>query len=215
MKNIVIFGAGGLAREIAWLIRDINEEGNVWNLLGFIERDISSVGKDCGGGEVIGTEMFVHEYDDGELNVVIGVGNPQRIESIRKSVESDSHVVFPNIIHPSFIGDVARIKLGKGNIICAGNVFTTDITIGSFNIMNLSCTYGHDVYIGDCCVINPGSNISGNVSIGDMCLLGAGCTILEGRSVASRATVGAGAVVTNDVRAEQIVVGVPARPLVR
>lgn len=37
MKNIVILGAGGFAREVAWLIEEINNKNAEWNLLGFIE----------------------------------------------------------------------------------------------------------------------------------------------------------------------------------
>ncbi len=43
------------------------------------------------------------------------------------------------------------------------------------------------------------------------CYLGAGCIVLPGITVGRRAVVGAGAVVTRDVPAGKIVVGVPAR----
>jgi acetyltransferase-like isoleucine patch superfamily enzyme len=43
------------------------------------------------------------------------------------------------------------------------------------------------------------------------CYLGAGCLILPGVTVGERAVVGAGAVVTRDVPAGKVVVGVPAR----
>jgi acetyltransferase-like isoleucine patch superfamily enzyme len=43
------------------------------------------------------------------------------------------------------------------------------------------------------------------------CYLGAGCVVLPGVTVGERAVVGAGAVVTKDVPAGKVVVGVPAR----
>ena len=43
------------------------------------------------------------------------------------------------------------------------------------------------------------------------CYLGAGCIVLPGVTVGERAVVGAGAVVTRDVPAGKIVVGVPAK----
>ncbi|MDR1459358.1 MAG: serine acetyltransferase, partial [Bacteroidales bacterium] len=37
MKDIAIYGAGGLGREIACLIRHINENEPTWNLIGFFD----------------------------------------------------------------------------------------------------------------------------------------------------------------------------------
>ena len=36
MKDIVIIGAGGFGREVAWLIEDINKIEPQWNILGFV-----------------------------------------------------------------------------------------------------------------------------------------------------------------------------------
>ena len=39
MKPIVIIGAGGLAREVAWLIEEINAVREEWELLGYVDED--------------------------------------------------------------------------------------------------------------------------------------------------------------------------------
>ena len=102
-----------------------------------------------------------------------------------------------------------------GNVICAGNIITTDIRIGSFNLINLASTYGHDDVIGDCCAFNPGVNLSGRVTIGDRCLLGTNSAVLENVTLGDDVVVGAGAVVTKNIDSGLTVVGIPARPLVR
>ena len=40
MKNIVIIGAGGLAREVQHVIEKINHKKNQWNLIGFIDENL-------------------------------------------------------------------------------------------------------------------------------------------------------------------------------
>lgn len=210
-RNIVIVGAGGFGREVAWLIREVNRVRLTWNLLGFLDVSPQLIGKECGSEKIIGTDEFLFKYPQ-DLWVVIGIGNPIIIERMRSLIEGIPNLHFPNVIHPSIIWDRERLTLGQGNIICAGNVLTTDIKIGSFNILNLSSTYGHDVVIGDHCVINPGVNLSGGVTVGNTCMLGAGCVVLEKRTIGNKVVVGSGAVVTKDVADGTTVIGIPARP---
>ena len=37
MHDLVIYGAGGLGREVAEIVRRINERHRFWNLLGFLD----------------------------------------------------------------------------------------------------------------------------------------------------------------------------------
>ena len=40
MKDIVIIGSGGLAKEVVFLIEEINKIENKWKILGFIDDNI-------------------------------------------------------------------------------------------------------------------------------------------------------------------------------
>lgn len=54
---------------------------------------------------------------------------------------------------------------------------------------------------------------SRGITIGDCCWIGNDVKILDGVSIGDRAVIGAGSVVTRDVAAGAVVVGVPARPI--
>jgi sugar O-acyltransferase (sialic acid O-acetyltransferase NeuD family) len=212
MKDIVIIGSGGLAKEVAFVIEEINKVNETWNILGYVDNDDSKVGSFCGKYQVIHTDSWFHEISD-RIAVAIGIGTPEIRKKVVQQLIELPHLEFPNLIHPNFVGDLERISMGKGNIICAGNIFTTDITLGSHNYFNLDCTLGHDAIVGDYCVINPSVNISGGVTMGNNILIGTGAQILQYLNIEDYATVGAGAVVSKPVQEETTVVGIPAKPL--
>jgi len=212
MKDIVIFGAGGFAKEVAFLIEDINKKSTEWNILGYIVEDVEKIGDSHGKYPIYQTDGWLMHLD-AELHVVAGVGNPDLLSRIVKNFQENKNLIFPNLIHPSVFGDFDRIKMKEGNIICAGNIFTTDISLGSFNILNLSCTIGHDVKIGNYNVINPTVNISGGVIINDFDLVGVGTQILQYIEIGNNVVIGAGSVVTKNALEAGVYVGAPARKI--
>lgn len=208
MKNYII-GNGGLAKEVLFLLTEIN--GSTNDFAGFIDFQPQSDEIHCLGGKfpVIDEEKFL-KSNIKDCNLFLGIGEPRLIQKV---VEKFTGFNFPNLIHPSVVGHFDSIKLGEGNIITAGCILTVDIFIGSFNILNLNTTIGHDTKIGNCNVFNPGSNISGALDISSGILFGTNSTVLQGLRIGSRSIVGAGSLVNKDVDEKTVVVGVPAKPI--
>lgn len=210
METIVILGAGGFARELAFLIGEINREKPIYNLLGFVVNNPDLVSKTVGEYNIIGDEEWLV---DQHVNVALGTGNPQLNSELIHRFGKKDNLEFPNLVHPRTVWHKDRIKFGRGNIVCAGNIFTTDIEIGSFNIFNIKSTFGHDIKIQDGSIFNPGVNISGGVTIGCRCLIGVGAIVLQYLNIGDDVTIGGGAVVTENCIEQGTYVGVPARKM--
>ncbi|MCM3636549.1 acetyltransferase [Sporosarcina luteola] len=210
MNDIVIYGSGGFAREIAHLIEDINEKDPQWNLLGFIDDDVESHGSVINELPVLGG---IEWFNDRDLtSVVMGIGSPNAKEKIISNLRNLSNVDFPNLIHPSV--KFSRFNnIGQGNVICEGNILTTNIVVKDFVTINLNCTIGHDTIISSYCTILPNSSISGNVLFEEKVDFGTNATIIQGIKVGCGTIVGAAAVVVKDLPANCTAVGMPAKPI--
>lgn len=207
--KIVIIGAGGFGREVLALIKNINKVKATYEVLGFID-DAYKKGSIlhnltvlCGMDEIEST---------GAEAAVVAIGNPKVREAVANKIPA--HFSKPNIIHPlAQFHDPERITIGKGCVINAGSIFTTDIAIGSFCIVNLSCTIGHDVALEDFTSIMPGVNISGGAHLQRGVYVGTGAKLIKATTIGAYSTIGAAAMVDSDVEAGKTVVGVPARPI--
>ena len=79
VKDIVIIGAGGLAKEVAFLIEDINKEKMQWNILGFIDNDEKNVGVKLNVIPIIGTDDWLISQVK-SINIVFGIDHPSLIK---------------------------------------------------------------------------------------------------------------------------------------
>lgn len=198
---------------MAMVVEVLNYEKRSWELFGYIGEPSTEVGKKLGNVPILGDDAWLLSQDF-EADLVIGIGQPNlRARVLAPYLEQGDRFRYPNLIHPTALVDLSCVKLGRGNVITAGCIFTCDIEIRDFNLFNLNTTIGHDVRVGNYNVFNPGVNVSGGAHVGDCVLIGTGCQILENLEIGNSAVLGAGAVITKDVLDGYTVVGVPAKPL--
>ena len=77
MKKIVILGAGGFAREVAWLIEEINNKNEEWDLLGFIEEGNINIGSILNNDKVLGDFEWIKKNKQDNLFYISAVGDPK------------------------------------------------------------------------------------------------------------------------------------------
>jgi sugar O-acyltransferase (sialic acid O-acetyltransferase NeuD family) len=207
MKNIVIVGSGGLAKEVKCLIDDINDRTEEWNLLGFID----SWGKQK-GDEIIERKTVIGTIDElnamnREIYAIIAIGIPERIKDAATKI-TNPNIRFPNLIHPTAIVRNST-KLGFGNIFTPFVFISCDIEIGNFNLFN-GGSLGHDVKVGSFNVFGPGVKISGNVTVGDESCFGLYASVLQGKSIGNNNKIDAYSFIIRNIKDNGSYFGIPA-----
>jgi len=210
MSDLIIYGAGGFAREVAQLAVDLKADGEPLNLIGFLSDDQEAHGTEVGGLPVLGDASYLDRHA-GRFDVALGVGAPAVKRRFATRVASNA-LGFPALVHPTVVLS-NRVVMGRGVIICAMSILTVDIEVGDFATVNLACTIGHDAVLAAYMTLAPGVNISGNVVVGAGCDVGTGAKVIQGRRLGEWCIVGAGAVVNADLPDNCTAVGVPARPV--
>jgi len=207
MKDLVILGAGGFGREVAWLVEEINKVKPQWNLLGFIDEDCSKHGTILNGYKVLGDMNWLEGKDD--IYCVCALGSTTAKKAMVHKAKSKG-VKFATLIDP-YVRISSTVEIGEGTIICTGNVLTVNIKIGEHVGLHVNCNTGHDTIIDDFATILPGSNIAGHVHIGEGCFIGTGASIINDLEIGRWTTIGAGAAVVRNIPSNCTAVGVPAR----
>lgn len=212
-RQIAIYGAGGFAREVAWLVQSCNKEIEDYKVVCFIDDNPALYGQILNGIPVVSLEAACQQFVS--ASVVCGIGNPQTRQRVTEKVSAAGFEI-ATIIHPN-VEHSQWIEIGIGTVICAGNILTINIILGKHVQINLDCTVGHDVIMGDFTTLAPGVHVSGCVHFGQRVYVGTGAVIINGTQeeplvIGDDVVIGAGACVTKAVPPGLTVVGVPAKP---
>lgn len=207
MRPLVLYGAGGLGREVALLVRALGS----WDVLGYI--DDGAAARGALGLELLGGFSRLAELAAArsDLAVALCVGHSDVRARLAARLDREAPgAELVNLIHPDATVDAAAVSMGRGNLIAAG-ARLANVSLGACNVINMNTVLGHDVSVGDYTLVHPGAVINGEVAIGSRVTIGAGAVLMPRIRVGDGAVVAIGAVAGQDVRAGDVVAGNPAR----
>lgn len=206
LKDIVIFGAGGLGREIYDTILSINNIDLKLNVIGFID-EVKSPGELVNGIQVLGGEQFLSNLHS-NVGIVLGMASSESRRRIFNQYKA--YFEFPRVLHPSAtISSFA--KLGEGVLIQAGCVVAANATLGDCVMMNAHSGVGHDARIGSWCSIMSFCDVAGNSELGESCFVGTGAKVIPSITIASESFICAGSVVLKSISQKSKLIGNPAK----
>ncbi|EOH1376806.1 transferase [Campylobacter coli] len=180
MKNVIIIGTGGFARELYSYLKDANYE-----IIGYIDiQENNFFDLKYLGNEDNFDKKFIQK-----ASFALGVGqiNLRKKILVKLSKKSCNFITF---IHPqSFVSKEA--KIGQGVIVCPFVTINANSNIGDFVLCNIYSSIAHDCKVGEGSILSPYATLNGNSSIGKNCFLATRvsllpCVNLEDNCIVSR-----------------------------
>ena len=197
MKRMVIVGASGFGKEVAWLIERRNALSPVFEVLGFCDDAADKQTGRMGAYPLLGpVEAVAKRF--GEVGFICAVGNNKARQALTLRALAEGHSAV-TVIDPSAVL-APGAEVGDGCLIGIGSVVSVGSRLGKGVIVNHQVTVGHDVTLGDFAQLCPGVRVSGGCVLGEGALMGSNACTIPCVRVGAWATVGAGSAALRDVQ---------------
>lgn len=210
LKPLVIVGAGGLGREVAWLVEDINRQKPEWDFIGFVDDGVQ--GNTVEGYPVLGPVEHLFNMP-ADIWTVVAIADSRIRKKFIRQIRGQGRRL-ATLVHP-LVSMSGYVNIGTGSIICSGAVITTNVSLGQAAIINPGCFIGHDTELQDYVSLMPAANLAGEVRVGEGCYFGLNSCVINRTAIGEWSVIGAGATVVGDIPAYSVAVGVPARVVKR
>lgn len=209
-RNLIIYGAGDLGREIMYASLEQNPKvEHSFHIVAFIEDDPEKTGNKLEGIDIISFNEFFGNFETADHWFISGISKPdKRRESIFKLKKKIKSARFATVIHRSAV--IMQSVMIEDGVYIGGNA---TIGIGSeikeHSVVNFNCSIGHDTLIDRYTVLSPGCIISGKTSIGKISFLGSGAITYPKVNIGSNCVISAGAIIARNVKDNSRVIEKP------
>ncbi len=208
-REILIYGAGGAGRSLAFALSLDKNPETAWKVSGFIDDTENLQGKIINDVPVLGGFDYLQSYS-GNIAVTV-VNDPLVRRNLVSRIKKIQNIKFPVVISAHSVFS-RYMEWGEGCIVSLTGVsISVNIKLGDFVFISGGTRIGHDTIIGDYTTFFSNITISGGASIGSNCVIGSGAIIMPNRKIGDGSIIGAGTLVSKDFPPNVVAAGVPAR----
>jgi hypothetical protein len=166
-QRIVVIGAGGQARDTAWLLRELADAGQPFSFVGFIVSDLSKLTERDSRADTLGDFAWLERQANGIDGLALGIGSPAlRLKLATELSQAFPRCQWPALVHPRACFDRKSAQLEQGTMVAAGVTGSVNVRLEEFALINIGVTLGHEAQIGAGSVVNHAASISGGVKLG-------------------------------------------------
>jgi sugar O-acyltransferase (sialic acid O-acetyltransferase NeuD family) len=205
--QLVVLGGGGNALDALDTLQTSYE------VVAFVDDDVSRQQRTIGGIPVTSRSALT-EYPDAKVVSLIG---SEKTFTRREEIIAGFDIPqsrFGRVIHP--LANVsAYASIGHDVIIFPGVTIPSNARVGNHIFILPNTVIHHDVVIEDYTIIGAGVIVAGNVKIGGSSYVGSGSSIKNNVEIGACSLIGMAANVTRSFKKESVLVGNPAKQLLR
>lgn len=194
MKKIVIICRGGFGLEMQTYIQDAFPEGS-----GYALDRVQ---------DLFPQDDFVPAPDE---VFVVAHGDPAIKAKLVRKIQAAGGA-FISVIHPrAYVASTAQV--GEGAIICPFAFVGPFATLEPHVIMNVHSGCGHNSRLSSFTILSPYASVSGAAVLEEEVFMGSHAYVAPEVRIGARTKISTGAFANNDIPADALAVGNPARVL--
>ena len=200
--TLVVVGAGGHAADVVDAARAAG-----WREITIYDDDPAKHGTTVLGASCLGPLAQITPERD--KHFVVAIGRNEVRQKIAAALEGAGlHAV--TIQHPSCIISPSA-SVARGAFLGALSWIGPNVTIGRHALINVGVAVAHGASLGDWAQLCPGARLSGGVNVGSGAFVGSNAVLAPEISIGAWSQIGACSFVREDVPANKLAVGTPAK----
>ena len=192
--KIIIIGASGFGKEVAWIIGRMNSVAPMFEIEGFCDDAPDKQEGMFAGYPLLGALANVKPTG---LGFICAIGdNRARQRVTAQAVGAGFSPV--TVIDPT-AAIAPDAVIGAGSFVGIGSIVSVGARLGKGVVVNNQVCVGHDATLGDFAQACPGVHISGGCDIGEGALLGTNAATLPLKKIGAWSTLGIGTTALRDI----------------